>query len=177
MELTNTYKLLILCLGIWIGYDLKWFLIKKFYIKTDSITMALWNGLVNHARNVNFGKSEPIFVKGNLKAILSSDIESENTKIQTFSGEIKEKTSYSFDKEFCDTLIDNLPGLELFLKRKKSLGFIINKAYDAKIVEDHYLDKFIQCMVALRENKTETDYILEIFKERRKEKCNSHKQG
>ena len=74
-------------------------------------------------------------------------------------------------------MIDNLPGLELFLKRKKSLGFIINKAYDAKIVEDHYLDKFIQCMVALRENKTETDYILEIFKERRKEKCNSRKQG
>ena len=172
----NTYKLLILSLGIWIGYDLRWYLMQKLYIKKDSITIALWNGIVNYSKEIMLGNKKPQFLKGKLTAYISSDIEKENLFVLTNKGNIKEKEEYSFDKEFCDILIDNLPSLDLFLKRKKSLGYLINKAYDVNIVSDESVEKFIMYMKALRENKTESDYIIEMFKEKRKEKCNSLKK-
>lgn len=189
------FKLLILALGIWIGFDIHEWVISKI-VKTDSVCLALWASLKQRMEMINSGKFPPMPPKKHLIVsvkpleketdpdVLHEIANNPNASFLKISQDdepiIKEESSEPnepneplFDKEIFDLMILKIPCLKNWLLGKTSLKNVISKAYDEGMVDDNSLTMMVDTLLLIKEDKECSQYIIENTK--RKRRCKSQK--
>ena len=150
------YKLFILALGIWVGWDLhQWFLKRE--VNIDSACIALYNALIKRINAICEGKEKPFKANGYVSIIIK-----------------KEEDDVEITDELVECLCILLPEVKQYILGKIRMCDLVVRAVDKELYEDENIMVCITLLNQIMADKEAVEYILKRIpdaKPKRKRKC------
>lgn len=149
------FKLLILAIGIWAGWDLHIWYYKRI-IKKDSACIAMWNALLKRLINLERGVEQPSKLEGEVSVI------------------IRKESDIEITEDLIESICLVLPEIKLYVLGKIKLCDLLVYAVSREVFQDEYLSESIRFIEKILSNETAIKMILELIPdEDKKEKKNA----